>query len=636
MTESSNRAVIGSSAEPNRRESVRSSLEAGSVQIAIQSARLLLNEQPNLANFRFLRQLVDGLPQDRMGLKPYRVALLSSFSIEFIHDSLIAFGFTNGLRIEIYQPGFGLIRQEMLDSRSGLYAFSPDVTILAIEGEDWLPEIYTEFMDAETSGVSFAAVIDRFRQEIGSLLRAFRSTSTTPLLVHNLALPRLRRAGIADVRLTEGQAKLVIELNQSLAETLAELVDVHAVDYFALVNHFGVHNWYDPRMRLYAKVPIANGMLGHLAQEYMRFFRALKGLTRKCLVVDLDNTLWGGVIGEDGLDGIRLGPNYPGSAFVEFQRVIMDLYRRGVILAIASKNNPADVDAVFLSHRSMLLRKEHFAELEIHWEPKTDSLQRIAQRLNIGLDHMVFIDDNPAECEQVRRELPMVTVIHLPNRPELYVDALCAEGFFDTVGLSEEDRRRGHLYQQRARAETLRLASSNIEDYYWDLAMELSIARVRQTSLARTAQLTQKTNQFNVTTIRYSEAELAERMTDPDWLVITVGVRDRFGDNGIVGVMIARAVEDRLDINTFLLSCRVIGRTVESAMLAYLCDAAWERGLKKLWGRILATEKNLPVRDVFEKHGFSKLSEDEFGSTLWELDMNCRQVRRPSWFKVSG
>ncbi|OGB11627.1 MAG: hypothetical protein A3E79_07985 [Burkholderiales bacterium RIFCSPHIGHO2_12_FULL_61_11] len=622
--------------KPDRRAVVRSSLECGAVQAAIQAARLILQEQPSLMNFRFLRQLVDGLKPDENDLKPYKVALVSTFSIEFIHDSLIAFGFINGLRIDIYQPGFGLINQEMLDPKSGLYAFAPDVTILAIEGEDWLPEIYTDFMDAETSDGRLGMVVARFRRQIDSLVRAFRSTSTTPLLVHNLALPRVRRAGMADLRLPNSQAKLVADLNRVLGEVLAEIVGVHIVDYAALVNHFGAQHWYDARMRLYAKAPIANGMLGNLSQEYMKYFRALEGLTKKCLVVDLDNTLWGGVVGEDGVDGIQLGPNYPGSAFVEFQRLILDLYRRGVILAVASKNNPADVDAVFLNHPFMMIRKEHFAEMEIHWNPKSDSLKRIAKRLNIGLDHMVFVDDNPAECEQVRRELPMVTVIHLPGQPELYVETLCAEGLFDTLALSDEDRRRGQLYQQRAQAETMLSASSNIEDYYRDLAMTLSIAPIDQASLARAAQLTQKTNQFNLTTIRYSEAELAGRMADPGWLAITVGVRDRFGDNGIVGVMMARAAEDRLDIDTFLLSCRVIGRTVESAMLAFLCDAAQERGLNKLCGRVVPTGKNVPVRDLFAKHGFSKQSEDESGTTSWELDLACSPVRRPSWFRTSG
>jgi len=635
MTESrTNKGVSGKAvAEPDRRAGIRASLEAGAVPMAMQDARQLLQEQPSALNYRFLRQLVDALPQDVADLKPYRVALLASFSIEFIHDALIAFGFVNGLRIHIYQPGFGQINQEMLDPRSGLYAPAPDVAILAIEGEDWLPEVYTDFMDVEASGNGLGAVVTRFGELLGSLARAFRAACATPLLVHNLSCPRIRRAGIADLRLSQGQVQIVAELNRALTQALADVVDARVVDYAGLVNAAGSSNWYDTRMRLYAKAPIANAMLGQLAQEYMRYFRALRGLSKKCLVVDLDNTLWGGVIGEDGIDGIQLGPNYPGSAFVEFQRAVLDLYRRGVILAIASKNNAADADAVFTDHRFMLLRKEHFAETEIHWELKSDSLKRIAQRLNIGLEHVVFADDNPAECAQVRRELPAVTVIQLPRRAELYVDALCAEGLFDTITLSDEDRRRGQMYQQRAQAESMRSGSGNIEDYYRDLDMELHIAPVDASTLARSAQLTQKTSQFNLTTIRYSEAEVSVRMADPDWVAITVGVRDRFGDNGIVGVLMAQALEDRLDIDTLLLSCRVIGRTVETAMLAYLCDTAQERGLKKVTGRLIPTSKNVPVRDLFERHNFSKQGQDATGTTMWELDLELGQVERPAWFK---
>jgi len=623
-------------AEPDRRAGIRASLEAGAVPMAMQDARLLLREQPSALNYRFLRQLVDALPHDVAELKPYRVALLASFSIEFIHDALIAFGFVNGLRIHIYQPGFGQINQEMLDPGSGLYAFAPDVAILAIEGEDWLPEVYTDFMDVEASGVGLGAVVTRFGEQMGSLARAFRVTCAAPLLVHNLALACRRRAGIADLRLPQGQVNMVVELNHTLTQALADVVEARVVDYAGLVNAAGSSNWYDTRMRLYAKAPIANAMLGQLAQEYMRYFRALRGLSKKCLVVDLDNTLWGGVIGEDGIDGIQLGPNYPGSAFVEFQRAVLDLYRRGVILAIASKNNAADADAVFTDHQFMLLRKEHFAETEIHWERKSDSLKRIAQRLNIGLEHIVFADDNPAECAQVRRELPVVTVIQLPRRPELYVDALCAEGLFDTITLSAEDRRRGQLYQQRAQSESMRVGSGNIEDYYRDLDMELHIAPVDASSLARAAQLTQKTSQFNLTTVRYSEAEVAARLADPNWLAITVGVRDRFGDNGIVGVVMAQARDDRLDIDTLLLSCRVIGRTVETAMLAHLCDAALARGLGKLTGRLIPTAKNIPVRDLFERHNFSKQSEDPAGTTIWGLDLERGRVERPTWFKIAA
>jgi FkbH-like protein len=623
--------------KPDRRQAIRQSFQAGELHAATQTARQLLLEQPGLPNYRFLRQLIDTAVADATGLKTIKVALLASFSIEFIHDALIAFGFANGLRVEIYQTGFGQIRQEVLNPASGLYSFGADVAILAVGGEDWLPEVYTDFMDADDQGAGLAGAVDRLGQDIAGLLQAYRAASACPVLLHNLAAPRLRRAGIADLRLLNGQANLVAQANALLVKVAAEVVDCYIVDYAALVTRFGANNWYDARMRLYAKAPIASGMLGFLAQEYMRYCRAFRGLTKKCLVVDLDNTLWGGVVGEDGVDGIALGPNYPGNAFVEFQRAVLDLHRRGVILGIASKNNPADVDEVFATHRAMLLRKEHFAATEIHWELKSESLRRIAQRLNIGLEHIVFADDNPAECALVRRELPMVTVIELPRRPEMYVEAWCAEGLFDQPSLSDEDRRRGQLYQQRAQAESMRAAASgNIEDYYRDLDMELRIAPVDASSIPRAAQLTQKTNQYNLTTTRYSEAEMAARLSDPDWIVSVIGVSDRFGDHGIVGVVMARVAGPELQIDNFLLSCRVIGRTVETAMLAYLCDAALQRGLHDLQGRIVPTAKNVPIRELFAQHGFDQRAQEETGSTSWAMALQEQRVAWPPWFRVSG
>ena len=341
----------------------------------------------------------------------------------------------------------------------------------------------------------------------------------------------------------------------------------------------------------------------------------------------------GGVVGEEGPLGIQLGPTYPGSAFVEFQKHVLDLHDRGVILAIASKNNPADVDEVFAANKAMLLAPSHFAVRQVHWQSKRESLREISRALNIGLEHMVFADDNPVECEEVRRTLPKVTVIALPAQPERYGEALLQEGLFDTLALSEEDRRRGELYQQRAKVEALRERVSSIDDYYRDLQMELLVSPVEAASLPRAAQLTQKTNQFNVTTRRYSEADVARRMADAAWIVRIVSVRDRFGDNGIVGLVMAHRVGNTLDIDTLLLSCRVIGRTVETAMLAYLCDEARSFGVATIVGTVIASAKNEPARDIFRWHGFTEASNED-GTTRWHFDLTRGNVGWPDWFRV--
>ena len=613
------------------RNSIRSNLEQGKLFPAMQAAQSLLAQFPGRRTHRFLRDLVESPATENVELKRIKVGLLSSFSIEFLHDSLVALGLASGLRVEIYQPGFGTFRQEMLNPASALYAWAPDVVVLAVEGEDWVPAAFSEYLAPPEGGL--AGVPEALGNELRSLARAFRANSTATLLIHNVALPAWRPLGILDPKTKLGQGELIAALNATVASVARDVADTHVVDYAALVNRHGALNWYDERMKLYAKAPIASTMQPHLAAEYVKFFRGMRGLAKKCIALDLDNTLWGGIIGEDGLDGIRLGPNYPGSAFVEFQRVLLDLQRRGVILAIASKNNPADAEEVFSRHRSMVLKSEHFADMQIHWEAKSLSLTRIAQRLSIGLEHMVFVDDNPVECEEIRRALPMVHVVQLPAQPERYALALQEPGLFDTPTLSIEDQKRGELYRQRAQAEEARANMTSVEDYYRDLAMEIAIVPVDPGSLPRAAQLTQKTNQFNVTTFRYTEGDVAKRMGEPDWILATTTVKDRFGDNGIVGITMARHVGSALEIDTLLLSCRVIGRTVETAMLAHLCDEGRQRGAATIEALVIPTAKNAPARDVFERHGFVKVDEDASGTTRWRLDLATASVAWPAWFK---
>lgn len=612
------------------RQRVEQAFEDGDVYRLADAVRDLLHANPGRTTDRFLRNLLERAGSRIPGLRRCKVALLSSFSIEFVHDTLVAQGLASGVAIDIYQAAFGSYRQEILDGASLLYSAAPDVVILAVEGEAWTPLPYSGYFEAPEN--ASPAVDVSVQQELADLIKAFRARCTSPILVHNIALPDWRKLGIYDPKASTGQGRLISNINDAIARAARDATDVHVVDYAALVNRHGALRWYDERMRLFAGAPIAGGMQSHLAAEYVKYIAALLGMTRKCMVLDLDNTLWGGVVGEDGPDGIALGPNYPGNAFMEFQRYVQDLRRRGVIIAAASKNNPADVDEVLTRHSFMLLRSDDFAAMEINWGPKSESIVRLAERLSIGLEHMVLVDDNPAECEQVRRALPMVRVVTLPTAPEAYVRTLQEMALFDTLGLSSEDRKRGELYRQRAEAESLRSSMASVEDYYRNLEMKLTIAPVKEESLVRAAQLTRKTNQFNVTTTRYSEAELANRTGQPDWVVSTVSVKDRFGDNGIVGVVMAQTKGRALEIDTLLLSCRVIGRTVETAMLAHLCDEARKRQLSVIHARIVPTTKNAPVRDVFERHGFTKSNEDSAGTTYWLLDLKRAGVECPEWF----
>jgi FkbH-like protein len=600
------------------RTAVISALQSGNLPQAIQAVRSLLRSDSHIHQLRFIRKSVESTPA--LPLTTIRVALLSSFMIDFVSDALVVNGFLDGLRVELYIAGFNQFRQEILNPESGLYQFNPNAVIVAVEAADWLPA-------PDGNGPAAAAAV---LQEASSLVTAFRQHSNAPLLFHDFVSPIWPRLGIAENQLSDGPVAAVHRLNEGLYRLSKENPGVYAIPYAALVARFGALHWYDNRMAHLAKAPIAQTMLPHLAAEYQKFLRGFTGRSRKCLVLDLDNTLWGGVLGEEGPGGIALGPNYPGSAFVSFQRAILDLQNRGAILAIASKNNPADVEEVFANHPHMVLRKDSFAAAEIHWSPKHESILNIAKRLNIGLEHMVFVDDNPIEIAEVLSALPAITALELPRRPEEYVRTLLEPGWFDNPNTSAEDRRRGELYQNRDAAENLRRTASSIEDFYRSLQTEIVFSPIGPDTIARASQLTQKTNQFNATTYRYSDAEIGARAASREWICETALVRDRFGDNGIVGLMLARLADQELIIDTFLLSCRVIGRTIETAMLARLSQQASQKGIQFLRGTIRHTPKNGPVRDLFARHAFLKVAEDDAGES-WLLDLQTSPIAYPEW-----
>jgi len=561
--------------------------------------------------------------------RAFRLALLSSFSIELAADAIAARAFAEGIFVDLYIAPFDQYRQEIINPASELYRFEPDAVVLAVEGDRWLPRIYHDYLGVgPTDGLK---LVDTGISEITELVATFRQRSDAALLVHGFEPPSTRALGFIDGRIGLGQATLIDRANEQLQQLCQKAVGVYAVDYAGLIARVGIERWYDDRMRYYARAPIATPMLGELAREYIKYLRAITGQTKKCLVLDLDNTLWGGILGEQGPNGVALGSEYPGNAFLAFQRAVLDLRRRGTILAIASKNNPADVDELFEKNEAMVLKKEHFSAIEVGWGDKAGALTRIARTLNIGLEHMVFVDDNPAECALVEQTIPAVRVICLPSQPERYIDALLLDGLFDGLSISTEDLERGELYRRREQAETMRRDSGSLEGFYRDLAMTVTLAPVTQTSLARASQMTQKTNQFNTTTLRFNEAKLAARINDGNWWLTTIDVKDRFGSHGITGLLMSRLHQEHVEIETFLMSCRVIGRTVETAALARLAQRARAHGLKRVAGRIVPTSKNMPVRDLYEKHGFRRDPGDE---TLWWLDLDDAVPRDPEWLQI--
>jgi FkbH-like protein len=332
------------------------------------------------------------------------------------------------------------------------------------------------------------------------------------------------------------------------------------------------------------------------------------------------------------MNGIQLGREYPGAGYRALQRVLLDLHNRGILLAICSKNNEEEALAA-LNHPEMLLRPEHFAAIYANWNAKHENLQHIANELNVGLDSLVFVDDNPAERQSIRLALPEVTVIDLPSDPMGYAKAVRECPLFERVTSSAEDRERSRYYVEQRQRRDVGKQMSSLEDFYRSLEQKVEIAPLSKDNLSRIAELIKKTNQFNLTTMRHSEAQIAAFGDDPNYDVYAVKVADRFGDNGLVGVCVTRRAGDASEIETFLLSCRVIGRTVETAILAFLAEEARARGLRRLDGWFRPTRKNKPAESVYPAHNFELREQTDAGSQ-WALDLSRATVECPPWIQL--
>lgn len=570
------------------------------------------------------------------GLIPFtshRLAILRSFTLEPVVPLLRAAAFVTGLDLTVQLGEFNAYPQEILDRKSSLYQFTPDTVILAVQTRDVAPELWTQSADLSPDQVR--ASITRVVASFQSWIKAFRQHSSAALLVHTLEQPQAPSLGILDAQSEAGQLAAIQRINDALLGLCREYQGVYVVDYRSLIARHGYTHWHDEKKWLTARMPISAGHLIHLAQEWMRFLVPLTGRGAKAIAVDLDNTLWGGIIGEDGIHGIHLGPEYPGAAYQALQRVLLDLYCKGILLTICSKNNLEDAMEALAHHPGMLLKPEHFAAMRINWSDKAQNLREISAELNIGIDALAFLDDNPVERAQVRAVVPEVHVIELPNDASGFADTVRDSPLFERLTVSQEDRQRTAFYEAERERNSAEEAFTSKEDFYRSLEQEAEIAALGPATVARISQLTQKTNQFNLTTRRYSEQQISDLAAHPGCQVISLRVRDRFGDHGLVGVAITQdqKSDNSCDIDTFLLSCRVIGRTVETALLSHLAETARAKGLRYLRGWFLATKKNVPAKDFYSQHGFTLQSSNGEGS-LWVLDLQHSRLECPEWVKL--
>ncbi|MEA2998570.1 MAG: hypothetical protein QOK17_403 [Sphingomonadales bacterium] len=567
----------------------------------------------------YLARAFDGTP-DGLSARPVRLALLGSSTLDYLQPAIRVAALRRLAWITTYAGGYNQYRQELGDPPEELRRFAPDMVVLAIHAE--------ELLGSEGDvGLSAEAAAAKVEAAVGALRRVWRDArqNLSARIIQQTFLPTpLSLLGSNEHRLPGSPQRLVAALNERLRDAAAEDdVDLLAID--DAVRTDGLDAWHDRALWLRAKQqisPAAAPMYGELAA---RIVAARLGRSAKCLVLDLDNTIWGGVIGDDGLDGILLGEGSAGGeAFGSFQRYAKSLSQRGIILAVCSKNDEENAWLPFDEHPEMVLKRSDIACLVANWEDKPANLRRIAGSLNIGLDSLVFADDNPFERELVRRELPMVAVPELPDDPALYAATLARAGYFEAVAVTDDDLRRSGLYQDNRKREELLASTTDLGSYLRSLSMELRWSHFTRIDLKRVTQLINKSNQFNLTTRRLAEEEVADAAADSECLTLQLRLVDRLGDNGIIGVVIARQVpaSAAMHVELWLMSCRVLGRQVEAATLNLLADLARRRSAKRLIGTYIPTAKNGMVRDHYRKLGFTEGDVAAGGATTWTLDLD--------------
>jgi FkbH-like protein len=550
-------------------------------------------------------------------LVPFRLAVLSNSTVDLIVPALVASAARHGIALDVVQPSYDQVAQEALTPDSKVNSSKPDAVLLALDYRA-LP-LKLALGDTEAASTTIQGVIAYLQM----LRNGIRANSNAVCIFQTFARPAETLFGSLDCVLPGTVRNLIDNINRELAKSVFEAGDV-LLDIAGLAETVGLGDWHDTKLWNMAKLPFSDELIPLYSDHVGRTLAALRGKSRKVLVLDLDNTVWGGVIGDDGLDGIKVAQgDAAGEAHLAVQRLALDLRQRGIVLAVSSKNSDDVARAPFEKHPEMLLKLEHIAVFQANWNDKATNIQAIADELSLGLDSLVFLDDNPVERGLVRKLLPQVAVPELPDEVAYYPRTLSAGGYFESITFANEDLKRAGFYQDNAKRANLQKQIGGVEAYLASLEMTITFQPFDATGRTRIVQLINKSNQYNLTTRRYTDPEVAAAEDDPGIFTLQVRLADIFGDNGMISVVICKLIEaDVWDIDTWLMSCRVLERKVEHMVLREILKRARAAGVRKLIGTYRPTDRNKLVIDHYARLGFTKVSGEASGLTRWEFLVN--------------
>lgn len=517
----------------------------------------------------------------------FSVALLTNFTDSALQKVLKGVSTHQGIHSEFYQVPYKQYSFELKNKNSGLWNKAYSLVFCWLDANNFTSNEFVEHPE--------------YFEEFISDIRTFAETSKSTIVIANFILPY--ESPYSHRPEKNSLLQKLLTANAKIADLSASLPNVHMLDVNGLAQNFGVRNIRDLRGLYAFDTPFSNAFITVVAEQLSSYFQALTGKSKKCIVLDLDNVLWGGVVGELGPNGIHLGPGYPGLAFQNFQQTLLEYRKQGILLAINSKNNLTDVEEVFEKNQNMILNKKHFSASRINWDNKADNMLSLAEELNLGLESFVFLDDEAVNRALIREHLPQVLVPEFSIPPEQYSRTLFSLPVFNPFETTAEDAKRGELYAEEKQRNEMRLVSGDLESFVNRLAIEIDVKVNDLSSVPRIAQLTQKTNQWNLTTRRYSEIEIQKLMQDG--LVFSARVKDVFGDYGLTALAIVIPVTAEIArLDTLLLSCRILGRGIEFRFFEALIEILNKSGTKKLQAEFLPTVKNSPAAGFLDDIGF--------------------------------
>jgi FkbH-like protein len=564
-------------------------------------------------------------------LLPTRIAILGGSTTTEVKSMLELFLLAQGIAPTFYESGYNRYSEDVEFENPELWNFKPHIVLIHTTWHNIaeFPELLeTEEQVEQRVGrevARFQSLWEKIHTELGALI-----------IQNNFDLPQLRPLGNLEASETFGRTNFVLRLNAEFAKYAREHSRFLINDILYLSAKVGQdvwfrsNYWYNFHMALSPTATVA------MAHNVAAIIKSIYGKTKKCLVLDLDNTLWGGVVGDDGVQNLILGKDHPvGEAFLDFQRYVKGLQRRGIILAVCSKNDFENAKEGF-SHPDSILKFEDFSAFKANWDPKPDNIREIARELNIGLDSIVFIDDNPAERDYVSEQLPEVAVPNVGADVSCFAKALEQERYFEVEKVVEDDLRRSAYYSSNAQRNTDQGKFSNYGEFLASLEMTAEIGSFLPVYLERITQLINKTNQFNLTTRRYTAGEVEAIAQDPAFITLYGRLADRFGDNGLVSVLIGQVLDDTVQVDLWLMSCRVLKREMELAMFDALVEQCQARGIRKIVGIYIPSKKNNLVAGHYSNLGFSPIAGSSENRQLWCYEVSSSYSPRSRHIRLNS